>query len=140
MANVVPVPIAAMDPVTKVVYTFTDVGQLHAAIQQFNYIPIHSDGTAFKVQSFEGGYLLDGAPINVWMGLGWYAGQMEALQPYWQSGQIPIPNTSVLGQKVVPMPADVAANFQAYQQSQQNLLGFPWYYWAAGAAAYLLLR
>ena len=139
MANVVPSPISAMDPVTKVVTTFTDVGQLHGAIQQFNFIPLHADGTPYKVQFFEGGYLLDGAPINVWMGLGWYAGQQEALQPYWQSGQIPIP-TTVLQQKVVPMPASVAANFQSYQASQQNLLGLPWYLWAAGAAVYLLSR
>lgn len=135
----VPNPIPAMDPVTKIVSTFTDVGQLHGAIQQFNYIPLHPNGTPYKVQAFEGGYLLDGAPINVWMGLGWYSGQMEALQPYWQSGQIPTP-TAVLNQQVVPMPADVAANFAQYQAHQQNIFGLPWYLWAAGIGAYLYLR
>jgi hypothetical protein len=134
----VPNPISAVEPNSKVAYVFTDVGQLHVAIQN-GWIPIHPDGTPFKVQSFEGGYLLDGAPINVWMGLGWYSGQIEALQPYWANGQVPTPPASISGAPVVPMPADVAANFQAYQQRQQNILGLPWWAWAAGAAAYLLL-
>lgn len=133
------IPVSASDPVSKVAYPFTDVGQLHDAIQK-GWIPIRADGTPFKVQSFEGGFLLDGAPINVWMGLGWYAGQQEALQPYWQNGQIPIPTTPVLAAPVVAMPADVAANYAGYQAHQQNILGVPWYYWAAGAAAFLLLR
>ena len=113
----VPNPIPAMDPVSKVVSTFTDVGQLHGAIQQFNFIPLHPDGTPYKVQSFEGGYLLDGAPINVWMGLGWYSGQMEALQPFWQSGQITVP-TAALNGLVYQMPAAVAANYANYKANQ----------------------
>jgi hypothetical protein len=132
-------PINALNPLSKVASPFTDVGQLHLAIQD-GWIPVHADGTPFKVQQFEGGYLLDGAPINVWMGLGWYAGQMELLVPYWQNGQIPTPPANILNITVVPMPPDVASNFAAFQQNQQNIFGFPWYYWAAGAAAYLLLR
>lgn len=135
----VPNPIPAMDPITKVVTTFTDVGQLHGAIQQFNFIPLHPDGTPYKVQAFEGGYLLDGAPINVWMGLGWYTGQQEALQPYWQSGQIPTP-TVALNVPVVAMPAAVASNYAQFKANQENILGLPWYLWAAGIGAYLLTR
>ena len=131
-------PVNAVNPVTKVTEVFTDVGQLDGALLA-GFIPIRADGTAFKVQSFLGGYLLDGAPLNVWLGLGWYAGQQEALQPYWQNGQIPVPPAAQLGQQVVAMPAAVAANFASYQASQEDLLGLPWWAWAAGAAAYLLL-
>jgi hypothetical protein len=131
-------PVIAIDPTTKAPQTFTDVGQLDGAILA-GFIPIRADGTAYKVQSFLGGYLLDGAPLNVWLGLGWYAGQQEALLPYWQNGQIPTPPAAVLSQQVVAMPASVAANFASYQASQSDVLGVPWWLWAAGAAAVLLL-
>jgi hypothetical protein len=132
-------PVNAADPASKVVYPFTDVGQLNEALKN-GYIPIRSDGSPYKVQSFLGGYLLDGAPLNVWLGLGWYQGQQEALQPYWQNGQIPIPPQMALAATVVPMPAAVAQNFANYQANQQNIFGLPWWAWAAGAAAFLLLR
>ena len=131
-------PINAADPVSKVIYPFTSAGQLDGAIAK-GWIPVRANGTAYKVQNFEGGNLLDGAPENVWFGMGWFAGQQELLQPYWQSGQIPIPPAALLNQPVVAMPADVAANFQAYQTAQQDILGIPWWAWAAGVAAYLLL-
>jgi hypothetical protein len=131
-------PVSASDPVSKVAYSFTSVGQLNDAIKG-GWIPLRPDGTPYKVQSFEGGYLMDGAPLNVWLGLGWYDGQQQALQPYWQNGQIPIPPMTTLNSPTIPMPADVAANFQSYQANQQDILGLPWWAWAAGAAAYLLL-
>ena len=132
-------PINAINPLTKVAETFTDVGQLDTAINN-GYIPIHADGTPYKVQSFEGGHLLDGAPLNVWFGLGWYAGQQQELLPYWQNGQIPTPPQSVLGIQTVAMPADVYANWQSYMTAESNILGLPWWAWAVGAGAYLLLR
>lgn len=131
-------PVSASDPVSKVAYPFTDVGQLNDAIKG-GWIPLRPDGTPYKVQSFLGGYLMDGAPLNVWLGLPWYAGQQEALLPYWQNGQIPTPPAAILGVQVQPMPADVAANFATYQAQQADIFGLPWWAWAAGAAAYLLL-
>lgn len=133
-------PVNAADPATKVVFPFTDVGQLNDAIKLHGYIPIRSNGTPYQVQVFEGGYLLDGLPLNVLIDGVWYDGQQQALQPYWQSGTIPTPPPQMLGIGTITAPPAVAANFQHWQQSQQNILGFPWYYWAAGAAAYLLLR
>jgi len=132
-------PINAINPISKVTEVFTDVGQLDTAINN-GYIPIHADGSPYKVQSFEGGHLLDGAPLNVWFGFGWYQGQQQELLPYWQSGQIPTPPNTVLGITTVPMPAAVQANWQAYMTAQQDILGLPWWMWAAGAAAYLFLR
>jgi hypothetical protein len=132
------IPVNAVDPQSHVAYPFTDVGQLDTAINN-GFIPIHADGTAMKVQSFEGGHLLDGAPINVWMGLGWYAGQQAELQPYWQNGQIPVPPQNILNATVVAMPPAVQANWQNYMTNQQNIFGLPWWMWAAGVGAYLIL-
>lgn len=131
-------PINAINPTTKTVETFTAVGQLDDAINA-GYQPIRANGTPFQVQSFEGGHLLDGAPLNVWFGLGWYAGQQQELQPYWNNGQIPIPPQAQLAATTVPMPAAVYANWQNYMTQQESILGLPWWAWAAGAAAYLLL-
>jgi len=135
----VPNPIAAANPQSKIASSFTTVGSLNDAIK-LGWIPLRNNGSQFTVQSFLGGFLLDGAPLNVWMGLGWYSGQMAALQPYWQSGQVPIPPANVTSQPTIPMPADVANNFNAYETAQQNIFGLPWYLWAAAAGIYLLLR
>jgi len=108
--------VAAADPASKTAYVFTDVGQLNDAIKAYGFIPLGPDGAQLRVQEFEGGYLLNGAPINVWMGQGWFAGQKEALQPFWASGQVPPPPADVIAAPVYEMPPDVAANYNAYKQ------------------------
>lgn len=115
--------IAAADPASKVAYTFTDVGKLHDAIKSYGYIPLRQDGSQYVVQEFEGGYLLDGAPINVYIDGEWFQGQQEALASYWAAGTVPKPPNSILGLPVVPMPTDVAANQAAYVASQSSSLG-----------------
>jgi hypothetical protein len=122
-----------------VVYPFTTVEQVGTGLAQ-GYIPIRADGTAMKVQQFEGGYLFDGAPINVWLGMGWYTGQKELLQPFWASGQIPTPPSGEYNDPTVQMPAAVQAQWQAYHARQGDILGVPWYWWAAGIGVYLFLR
>jgi hypothetical protein len=110
--------IAAADPASKTAYVFTEVAQLHDAIKMYGFIPLDANGAQMRVQEFEGGYLLNGAPINVWMGQGWYSGQQEALRPYWQSGQVPTPPQDVLTAAVYEMPADVAKNYQQFKASR----------------------
>jgi hypothetical protein len=113
--------VAAADPASKTAYVFTNVEQLDAAITQYGFIPLGPDGAQLKVQEFEGGKLLQGAPINVWMGKGWYAGQRELLEPLWASGQVPRPPSSILNEPVFEMPPDVAANYNAYKEAQNPL-------------------
>lgn len=132
-------PINAKDPQSGVVYPFVDMGQLNDAIVNHQFIPVRSDGTPYRVQMFEGGYLFDGMPLNVIMYGVWYAGQQEALAPYWANGTIPQPAPVVVALPVQAMPAQIAANTQAYLDSQNDILGLPWYVWAGAAAAYLLL-
>ena len=130
--------IAAADPASKVAYQFTNTGQLAHAIQDYGYIPLRTTGEPFTVQMFEGGYLLDGAPINVWMGDGWYAGQQELLRPYWSSGSIPTPPADVLGAVVVAMPPDLAAQTAA-AHGAGGLLDNPLVKWGLIAAGVYVL-
>jgi hypothetical protein len=116
--------IAAADPVSKVAYVFTDIGQLHDAIKTRGYIPVRPDNTAYRVQEFEGGYLLDGAPLNVYIQDRWFDGQTELLQPYWESGAIPQPPLDVLNRQTIEMPEEDATRWAEYQESQ-NVLGLP---------------
>jgi hypothetical protein len=41
---------------------------------------LRPNGTPYDVTPFQGGYLYDGLPLNVIMGLGWLPGQQEAIQ------------------------------------------------------------
>jgi hypothetical protein len=115
--------VAAADPASKVSYVFNDGAQLSNAIQNYKFIPIRADGSPYKLQEFQGGYLLDGAPINVWMGEGWFTGQQELLRPLWASGQIPTPPPEVVAIPAVPMPAEVAAAYDAYKASASSVTG-----------------
>jgi hypothetical protein len=103
-------PIQAADPASKTIYTFTDVGALHNAIKEYHYIPLRADGSPFEVQYLQeyDGYLLDGAPLNVWMDGVWLEGQKEALASYWNSGQVRQPPANILQAGAVPMPPEVA--------------------------------
>ena len=103
-------PIQAADPASKTIFTFTDVGALHNAIKLYGYIPLRPDGSPYVTQYLQeyDGYILDGAPLNVWMDGTWLDGQREALQPYWNSGAIQRPAANVLNLGVVAMPPEVA--------------------------------
>lgn len=116
--------VAAADPASKVAYQFVEVGLLANAIKEFGFIPLRVDGAPFRVQEFEGGYLLDGAPINVWMGQGWFEGQRELLEPHWRNGTVPVPPDEALLSGEVEMPADVAASYAGFKQptSGSNLM------------------
>jgi hypothetical protein len=118
-------PVQAVDPNSKTTYTFTDVGALHNAIKLYNYIPVHTDGTPFKTQYLQevDGYVLDGAPINVWMEGVWLTGQKDILQKYWAAGSVPQPPANVMNAGEVPMPAQVQAQTAAYQAMQGGLFG-----------------
>jgi len=134
MANFV----AAADPASKTAYSFTDQDSLDHAIRDYGYIPLRADGTPMKVQSLEGGLLLDGAPLNVLLGSGWYQGQMELLQPLWANGTVPRPPAAVLGVEVLPMPPAIAAQTAAYVQTvgkSTGPLGLSWPAWLGLAAA-----
>lgn len=132
-------PVNAKDPASGVVYPFTDGNQLATAIQNQGFIPIRSDGSSYKVQVFEGGYLLDGAPINAVMGGYWFTGQQQALLPYWQAGTVPTPSAAILNLPTQAMPAQLATQTATYLANQSDILGLPWYVWAGAAAAYFLL-
>jgi len=118
-------PINAIDPASKIAYTFIEIGALHNAIKDYGFIPIRSDGTPMTVVYLKeyDGYILDGAPINVWMTGEWLEGQQEALMPFWNSGQIQKPTGHALTAPVVPMPPEVKAQTEAYQKGQTGLFG-----------------
>lgn len=103
-------PIQAADPASKTIYTFTDVGALHNAIKLYNYIPLRPDGSPYVTQYLQeyDGYILDGAPLNVWMDGTWLEGQQAALEPYWANGTIQRPAANVLQVGTVAMPPEVA--------------------------------
>jgi hypothetical protein len=115
--------VAAADPASKVSYVFDNTGQLSTAIEDYHFIPIREDGSPFKVQKFEGGYLLDGAPINVWMGEGWFSGQQELLRPLWASGEIPTPPANVVAIPAVPMPTEVQQAYETYKAGASSVSG-----------------
>ncbi len=118
--------IAAADPASKAAYVFTSVGQLNDAIRGRGYIPLRADNTPYVVQEFEGGYLLDGAPLNVYIDGEWFDGQQALLQPYWIAGSIPTPSREVLAMGAVALPPEVAANYEAFKKSETLLgLGVP---------------
>lgn len=131
--------VAAADPASKVAYTFNNTGQLAHAIQDYGYIPLRPTGEPSTVQMFQGGYLLDGAPINVWMGEGWYEGQRELLQPYWTSGAIPTPPETVIQAAVVAMPPELAAQTAAANAAAGGFFSNPLFKWGAIAAAVYIL-
>lgn len=119
-------PVTAVDPASKVAYTFTDTGALHNAIKTLGYIPLRRDGSPFQTQYLQqyDGYVLDGAPLNVWIDGVWLDGQKEALQPLWASGEVPQPPANVLNVSVAPMPPEVAAQTAAYQETLTQGAGF----------------
>ncbi len=115
-------PVHAADPASKQIYTFTDVGALHNAIKIYQYIPVHEDGSPFNTQYLQeyDGYVLDGAPINVWLDGVWLEGQKEAMAPYWASGQIQKPPANILNAGAVPMPPDVQERTAAAQAAAHS--------------------
>ena len=111
--------VQAADPASKTIYTFTDTGALHNAIKLYGYIPVHPDGTPMQtvyLQEYDG-YVLDGAPVNVWIDGVWLEGQKEALANYWNSGQVMRPPADIANAGAVPMPAEVAERTAAYQST-----------------------
>lgn len=97
-------------------------GELHEAIKE-GYAPVRPDGSLYIVTDFQGGFLLDGAPLNTWIDGVWFDGQREALTSYWQSGAIPMPPANVMNLPVVPMPEDVAGNHDVYTATQGGGIG-----------------
>lgn len=86
--------------VTASLQEWPTVAELNQMIEGGNP-PRRTDGTFFTLNRFQGGWLMDGAPLNVWTGPGWYTGQKEALTPYWTTGEIPTPPADVLNKPVV---------------------------------------
>lgn len=117
--------VQAADPASKTIYTFTDTGALHNAIKVYGYIPVHADGTPMDTVYLKeyDGYILDGAPINVWIDGVWLEGQKEAMEAYWTSGQVRRPPADILNAGAIPMPAEVKAQTEAYQRTQAGFLG-----------------
>ncbi len=130
------------NPATGESATFSHTADVHNAIKVYGWVPVHSDGSPYVVQEFMGGYLLDGAPLNVYIEGQWYDGQKQALQPEWTSGRVPTPSTAVLNVGVVPMPPEVEANNQLYQAATNNkILGMePLTALGVGFLAYRFLK
>lgn len=106
--------ITALDPVSRVARSFADPDVFVSALAH-GFIPILSDNSPAKVHSFEGGYLVQGAPLNVWFRGAWYEGQQEILAPFWESGQIDRPPAGALELPVVQAPPDVLASYANYK-------------------------
>lgn len=130
--------VAAADPNSKQARAFTNIGDLTQAMEKANYIPLRPDGTPFIVNFLtdEGGYLFDGAPLNVWFDGVWYEGQQEVASRYWGQGGVPTPNESILALPIIPMPGQVAETYQAFKQAQSS--SNTMLYVAAGVGLFLL--
>lgn len=115
----------AADPASKVAYTFTNVDALAHAIQDYGFIPLRTDGSVANTQFLKeyGGYLIDGAPINVWIDGVWLEGQKEAMAPYWNNGSVPRPPDAILNAPIEGMPPELAAQTAAYQAKQSGIFG-----------------
>jgi hypothetical protein len=107
--------IIAADPASKVAQTFTDGSDAEKAILVYGYIPLLADGSPAHVYKFEGGVLVEGAPLNVWTNGVWYTGQQEILAPYWKSGEIHIPPDSLLALPTVDAPGEVVQAYATYK-------------------------
>lgn len=59
------------------------------------YTPLRANGTPGQVQQFLGGWLIDGNPLNVWLGLGWLPGQQDALAAAVTAGTVPASTTDL---------------------------------------------
>jgi hypothetical protein len=107
--------LVALDPQTRSPYTFTNAVGFTDALERFGVVPILPDGTPLPVYSFEGGYLVGGAPLNVWFDQIWYEGQQEILAAHWQSGEIMQPDQALLALPIVEPTAEVLATYAAYK-------------------------
>lgn len=122
-------------------YTVSKSSDAHNAIKDYGGIPLRPDGSPYVVTPFAGGYLLDGAPMNVLIEGVWYDGQKELLQPEWASGRIPTPSAAVLAVGAQPMPPEVAANYQTWLNAQGTILGMsPLTLLGVGFLAYKLIK
>jgi hypothetical protein len=99
------------DPKSKVTSVWSDGVRASIAIRDEGYIPILDDGTPATVNLFEGGYLVQGAPMNAWIQGVWYTGQKEIVAPFIQSGQVPQPPQAIWNLPVVDPPADVLQQY-----------------------------
>lgn len=107
--------LVAVDPQTRSAYTFTEAVGFTDALLKFGVVPILPDGSPLQVNSFEGGYLVGGAPLNVWFENVWYEGQQDILAPYWQSGEIVQPDGALLSMPIVEAPGEVLAAYANYK-------------------------
>jgi hypothetical protein len=117
--------VTAADPASKATRAFTNVVDFTYAMEKLKYIPLRPDGTPFIVHFIadEGGYLMDGAPLNVWFDGVWYEGQKEVAQKYWGSNGVPTPAQTILGLPVVAMPAPIAETYHAFKEQQAGAGG-----------------
>lgn len=76
------------------------------------YTPLRDDGTPAMVQVFDGGWLIDGNPLNVWLGCGWLPGQQTVLAPFVTAGEVATPTkdlTKVLTPATGPSWLEIGA-------------------------------
>ncbi len=139
------------DPASKSTYAFTDQAQAEIGISQYGYIPILDDGSVAKVVQFEGAALVQGAPINAWIGDIWYDGQKEIVQSLVSSGQVPMPPARIWNLPVVATPPELLQTYasakgvpqaktllEAYQTGHPIGAGGNTWLWIAAAGLGLL--
>jgi hypothetical protein len=99
---------------------------------------VRPDGTAYVTQTFEGGVLLDGAPLNVYFRGAWYPEQRELLAAHWGK-DIPNPPESI---KNLPLTTDsealrTVADYQQWKSQVGTIAGIPTQWVILGAAGFL---
>lgn len=106
--------LVALDTKTNIPYSFDDEGKFLESLK-FGLVALNQAGRPGVLREFEGGMLLDGAPLNVWTKGVWYEGQADILTPYWNDGSIPMPPEIVMTLPVVAMPDKVLQDYAAYK-------------------------
>ena len=117
--------IKAADPASKVIYLLFSVEEAGQAFD-LGYILVREDGSQALVQRFEGGHLMDGAPLNVYFSGVWYQGQKELLEPEWAAGRIPRPPEALVQLPVEGMPDPVREQYEGYKAAEAAGVGFNW--------------
>ena len=126
---------------------------LDQGLRSNRFTPLRDDGEPAQVNLFEGGVLVEGAPLNVWLLDVWYDGQKAILDPFYRSGEILVPPEYLLALPEVETPPDVLAEYaaskgvpdarsltEAYQTgSSGSILSNPWVLGAIGVGFLMLI-
>jgi len=85
--------VRGLDIETQRINEYTELNELHGLIDAGQVIPVRDDDSHARVQQVGTAYVVDGLPLNVALGGDWIDGQLDVMRHYWDTGQVPEPDT-----------------------------------------------